>query len=109
VGICGSGFVHTYPSGRIPTGQQGERRHDDGDGKHEDGNDGKGQQFDTPHDDGNGRHDFGYWRHDDGRHNNGKGQKEAAAPPPAAYQRQYHCENSQKTWTYIYLSTVFEI
>jgi hypothetical protein len=35
--------------------------------------------------------------HDDGRHNNGKGQKEAAAPPPLAYQPQHHCENPYKS------------
>ena len=35
-------------------------------------------------------------QHNDGRHDNGKGQKEAAAPPPA-YQPQHHCENIYKS------------
>ncbi len=59
-------------------GKQGERRHDNGDGRHDDGkgqqcvrrhdngderhDDGKGQQGDRWHDDGDGRHDN--WRHD---------------------------------------------
>jgi len=39
----------------------------------------------------------GDWRHDDWRHDNGKGQKEAAEPPPPAYQPQHHRENVYKS------------
>jgi len=49
------------------------------------------------HDDGDRRHEDGDWRHDNGRHNDGKGQKEAAAPPPPAYQWQHHCEHIYKS------------
>ena len=54
------------------------------------------------HDDGKGqqgdkRQDDSDWRHDDGRHDNGKGQKEAAVSPPPAYQPQHHRENVYKS------------
>ena len=81
-------------------GQQGDRRHDDGDGRYDNErhDDGKGQQGDRRHDDGDGWHDDGDWRHDDRRHDDGKGQKEAAPPPPPpAYQPQHHRENVYKS------------
>jgi hypothetical protein len=58
---------------------------------------GKGQQGDRRHDDGDGRHDDGAWRHDNGRQDDGKGQKEATEPPPAAYQPQHHREKFYKS------------
>jgi hypothetical protein len=61
------------------------------------GDEGKGQQGDRRHDDGSGRHDDDDGRHDDGRHNDGKGPKEAAAAPPPAYQWQHHRENVYKS------------
>ena len=63
-------------------------------GRHDNG---KGQQGERRHNEGDGRHDDGDWRHNDGRLDDGKGQKEAAAPPPPAYQPQHHRENVYKS------------
>ena len=63
-------------------------------GRHDNG---KGQQGDRRHNEGDGRHDNSDWRHNDGRLDDGKGQKEAAAPPPPAYQPQHHPENVYKS------------
>jgi hypothetical protein len=86
--------------GSRATGDNGDGRHDEGDGRYDDGwhDDGKGQQGDRRHDEGEGRHDDGGWRHDDKRHDHDKGQKEALALPPPAYQpQQHHRENVYKT------------
>ena len=72
---------------RVSRATGGTRRQDDS----------KEQQGDRRHDDGDGRHDEGDWRHNDGWHDDGKGQKEAAAPPPPAYQPQHHRENVYKS------------
>jgi hypothetical protein len=82
----------TMARGSRVTGDDGDERHDDSNGWHNNGrhDDGKGQQGGRRHDDGDGRHN-------NGPHDNGKGQKEAAAPPPAAYQPQHHRQNVYKS------------
>ena len=63
-------------------------RHDDGDGRQDDGkgqngdgqhDNGKGQNGDGRHDDGNGQHNNGKGQQGNGQHNNGDGGYDEAA------------------------------
>jgi len=45
----------------------------------------------------------------DGRHGDGKGQKEAARPPPPAYQLQHHGENVYKSRHLDFFKLIYSI